>query len=504
VHWKYDEQTPGWMHVAFNKKLSDSRKEWIMRWRPMIESGHSNEAIDEAIKYFSVDEACNEQTISTFIDKELIRYAIENVLRSIPGVDGLKTVQRKILWTVMKKWNIYSTKAYSTMKVQSLASATVDMTEYHHGDASLVNAIVEMAADYVGSNNMPFFNKESMLGTRNGGGKDAAKPRYTKTSPVKWLRHVFVEEDIPLLNLQIEDGKRVEPKYFLPVIPLHLVNGSLGIGSAYSTFIPSYNPKDIITWLKAKLNGQELPIVNPWYKGFKGSIISKSRKATRGEVPAEDTTMMTIGLASIDKDIINITELPIGVWTHDYLEKLKGMLESGTLADFSNNSNPINVNFTLIGYKGGMSMKELGLTKSYGLTNMVMIDEGGFPAKYDSVESLLETFYHFRLPWYDARKANILSSLKEQMNKLTMKAKFIIAIRDKKIKYKNVPKNELYLEMDKQGFDRTLTKAVNINSLTQEGIDKILREVEQLREQVMKMEETSSKQLWLNDLGNLE
>ena len=58
----------------------------------------------------------------------------------------------------------------------------------------------------------------------------------------------------------------------MPILPMVLVNGAEGIGTGWSTSIPNYNPRDIVANLRRLLDGQPLEPMDPWYKGFKGSI----------------------------------------------------------------------------------------------------------------------------------------------------------------------------------------------------------------------------------------
>ena len=94
------------------------------------------------------------------------------------------------------------------------------------------------------------------------GGKDAASPRYifTKLAPI--TRLIFREEDDALLKYLDEDGDTVEPLWYMPIIPMVLVNGSEGIGTGWSSQVPNYNPRDLIKYLRAKLDGTELPAVS--------------------------------------------------------------------------------------------------------------------------------------------------------------------------------------------------------------------------------------------------
>ena len=129
-----------------------------------------------------------------------------------------------------------------------------------------------MAQNFVGSNNVNVLLPIGQFGTRNQGGKEAASPRYIFTSLNPVTRALFHESDDAVLNYLEEEGQSIEPDYYLPIIPLSLVNGAEGIGTGWSTFIPCFNPRDIVDNLKRLMNNEPYEMMYPWYKGFAGTI----------------------------------------------------------------------------------------------------------------------------------------------------------------------------------------------------------------------------------------
>lgn len=176
-----------------------------------------------------------------FVNKELIHYSIADNFRSIPSImDGLKPGQRKIMFACFKR------KLKQEIKVAQLAGYVAEHSAYHHGEASLCQTIVAMAQDFVGSNNINYLQPNGQFGTRMMGGKEAASPRYIFTNLTELSRVLFNENDDPLLEYIEEEGQKIEPKYYVPIIPLVLVNGAEGIGTGWSTFIPCYSPSTIV------------------------------------------------------------------------------------------------------------------------------------------------------------------------------------------------------------------------------------------------------------------
>jgi DNA topoisomerase-2 len=263
VSAEYDEDAPGYIELAFHPKLAGDRKKWI--------KSYSKEN-DDIIR--------PEMKISSFINYDLVKYSIYNVRRSIPAWDGLKPSQRKILWaSYMKwKWSPNDTK-YRKIKVSEFGGFVSEKTDYHHGETSLYGAIIAMAQDFVGSNNLPYFFPDGQFGSRNEGGKDHASPRYIFTYPQWWLPYVYRHEDFAIMEHEKDDqNKEIEPVVFLPIIPMALVNGAEGIGTGWSTFIPSCNPLDVIRWYINRIRNADNTQMVPWYRGYEGQLYIIDRK----------------------------------------------------------------------------------------------------------------------------------------------------------------------------------------------------------------------------------
>ena len=97
---------------------------------------------------------------------------------------------------------------------------------YHHGEASLQSTIVNMAQNFIGSNNINLLMPIGQFGSRHMGGKEAASARYIHTKMSKLTRFIFLEEDDHVVNYLEDDGQMVEPEFYLPIIPMVLVNGA--------------------------------------------------------------------------------------------------------------------------------------------------------------------------------------------------------------------------------------------------------------------------------------
>ena len=280
--------------MAFNKKKTEERKKWLNDF------DQNSEPLSSNIKKLSYQD---------FVDKELVLFSIYDNQRSIPSIcDGLKPSERKILYGCFKR------NLKEEIKVAQLVGYIGEHSAYHHGEQSLSGTIVAMAQNFVGSNNINLLLPIGQFGSRAMGGKDSASARYIFTNLNKVTRQLFNVNDLPLMNYLIEEGQKIEPTWYLPIIPLVLVNGTEGIGTGWSTEIPCFNPHDIVNSIKNKITKGKFTEIYPWYKGFTGTIEKKE----------DNSSFYVNGKYYWDEnDILHITEIPLQKWTKDY----KNMLE---------------------------------------------------------------------------------------------------------------------------------------------------------------------------------
>lgn len=263
-----------------------------------------------------VDHNVKRLTFNNFIHKELIHFSISDNLRSIPSlVDGLKPGQRKILFACFKR------NLRGEIKVAQLSGYVAEHSAYHHGEASLCQTIVNMAQDFVGSNNLNLLLPLGQFGTRQMGGKEAASPRYIFTNLSQLARTVFNEQDEQLLVAQEDEGLKIEPLNYVPTLPMILVNGTEGIGTGWSTSIPSFNPTEIIDNIEGRLKDKNFKFrkMKPWFKNYIGQIADNEL----GNYTSKGVWK------KIDPYTIEITELPIKKWTRDYKSMLEHMIMDG-------------------------------------------------------------------------------------------------------------------------------------------------------------------------------
>jgi DNA topoisomerase-2 len=191
--------------MVFNKKRADDRKEWLKEYDRDLYLDTNKPSI----------------TYEEFIGEELIHFSKYDCDRSIPSLmDGLKTSLRKILFAAFKK------NLTSEIKVAQFTGYVSEHACYHHGEASLNGAIVGMAQNFVGSNNINLLIPSGQFGTRLKGGDDSASERYIFTLLNQITRAIFPKHDDAILEYLNDDGTPVEPRFYAPIIPMILVNGS--------------------------------------------------------------------------------------------------------------------------------------------------------------------------------------------------------------------------------------------------------------------------------------
>tara|TARA_A100001015_G_C14969587_1_gene704516 strand:- start:250 stop:1641 length:1392 start_codon:yes stop_codon:yes gene_type:complete len=431
-------------------------------------------------------------------------------------VDGLKTSLRKILYCAFKR------KLTSEIKVAQFSGYVSEHSSYHHGEASLNGAIVNMAQNYVGSNNINLLEPNGQFGTRLHGGDDSASERYIFTMLNPLCRAIFPEHDDAILNYLDDDGAMVEPEYYVPVIPFALINGISGIGTGFSCSIPAFHPSDCVDYLKAKLSVQpfEKEFV-PYYEGFKGSITK-----------IESCKFLVKGCYEVINDnTIHISELPVGTWTMPYTAFLETLMDgvdkngkkvAPLVKDFTSLSTEVHVDFTITFVKGRLSQllsegdeqingleKALKLTSTLSTSNIHMFDGERKLHKYQTVEEIIDAYFEVRLSVYEKRKAYMIEHLTLKLQKLSNKAKYIQQTLSGVVDLRKKSAVQVEALMTSQGFDKIdgdfkyLIK-MPMDSVTEENVAHIMKERDDATKELEILQNTTIRELWMSDLAEFE
>ncbi|XP_076242907.1 DNA topoisomerase 2 [Calliopsis andreniformis] len=458
--------------MAFSKKCVDQRKDWLMNY--MDETKRRKEiGLGERFLY---EKDTRTVTFSDFINVELVLYSNYDNVRSIPSmVDGLKPGQRKVLFTCLKR------NDKREVKVAQLAGSVAEHSAYHHGEMSLMATIINLAQNYVGSNNINLLQPIGQFGTRLTGGKDAASPRYIFTMLSPLARLIFHKHDDPLLKHEYDDNQKIEPVYYIPTIPMVLVNGADGIGTGWMTKIPNYNPREIIENLHRMMEGADPKPMVPYYKNFKGVIESCGdyRYIVNGEISV------------IGPDKVEITELPVGTWTQTYKETVLEPMLHGTdktpaiITDYKEYNTDTSVHFiVMLNRDKLLELEREGLHKVFKLqttmaiTSMCAFDDNLCLRKYDNVTEILKGFYKLRLEVYHKRKDYLEGILKAEASRLSNQARFILEKCDGTLVIENKKKKDMIAELISREYESDPVVTWKLAQNREEVLEEVAETVE--------------------------
>jgi len=479
-----DTADNNFLELAFAKTGSDSRKKWIL---------------ENIKKPSTLDYTEKEVQVKDLINKELVLFSIEDNIRSIPNfVDGLKPSQRKILYACIKK------NLTNEIKVSQLAGYVSEKTSYHHGEASLMDTIINLAQSFVGSNNINLLEPIGQFGTRLQGGKDASSPRYIFTKLSETFNKIFHPDDYELLEYLDDDGYSIEPKFYVPTLPMILINGACGIGTGFSTDIPRFNPEDVKKRLLDLVEDEDSDIaeMTPWYKGFKGTIIK-----------TEENKWDTTGVYKIEDNKIIVTELPIGTWTDDYKTYLDKLETENVIHSYINNSTESDVSFiikiqkdTLREWIADKSIsKKLKLVTHLSANNMHVFDQNNQIVKMESPEEIIFHFWRIRNEYYIKRQKNLVEKLGSELKIINSRIRFIndiieekIIVFRKKLEYINKQLEEnMYHKVDSSY--KYLTD-MQIHSFSEETVTKLETRQKDIKCKYDVIKNYTLRDFWMNDI----
>lgn len=440
-----------------------------------------------------------EKSITQFLSdeyKEFAMYTIEN--RAIPSViDGFKPSQRKIIHVSNQIWKSGNEKA---LKVFQLAGKVASDAFYHHGNASLENAIITMAQKF--KNNAPLLEEDGQFGSLRS--PQAGASRYIGTKLSENFR--FLYKDFELLKFKEEEGEIIEPEYFLPIIPTVLINGSSGIAVGFSSNILNRNISEIIDTCQKIILGKKVKEIPPSLNKFKGKFIqdveNNKKWFIRGVFERVNTTT------------VRISELPPSMTYEKYEDILDKLVDSKDITSYEDNCKD-NIDYTIKFSRSYLSnVDDDKLVKILKLEETsteiyTTLDESGKLKIFESTPDIIEYFINFRLEYYNKRKQFLLDKMNRELKFLSNRGRFIKAILDGKLKINNVPKLEiikgielLKLEKIDDSYDYLLR--MPIYSLTKEMYDKLKEDFVSKKEEIRIMEETDPKNMYLEDLSELK
>lgn len=491
LKFNHDSLSSSTLNMVFHSKLSNDRKEWIEKFDPNI--------------YTEYD---TEYPISAFINQELIRFSIDDCRRNIPNLyDGLKTSQRKILYAVFKK------NLKQSMKVAQLSGYVAEVSNYHHGEQCLLETIIRMAQSFVGSNNIPLLFPDGQFGSRSENGKDAASGRYIFTRMQPYTRNIFLERDDQLLHYIFDDNDRVEPEFYLPVIPMIMVNGvSTAIGTGFSCSIPPYNVEEIVRYVRKwvakkeekveEWNPEWIDDMTPYYKDYLGHIIK-----------IDGTKFRSSGIMKeLGNGKYRISELSIGMSTNKYKEYLEELVEMKKIKQLKNYSSASEVcfEFAITSSDFVPSLEVMKLTSLIHLSNMVLFTKDFKLKKYQKLSTIFCTYCEERYIGYVQQKEWVLQNLKKELFVNEQKQKFLHLILSKQLDLSKYIDNDIDEVLERtfglkkweQSFQYLLS--IQIHQLTKTRLESLSKKIIEIKKEIARIQKLSPGDFWVEDLDEFQ
>ena len=435
--------------------------------------------------------------LEDFFNEEYIDFSVYDNIRKLASyIDGQKNASRKILHTVLQQ------KIDKFVKVSNLGPRVQDYAQYLHG--SLEGTIVNMTQDYVGSgNNLPLLEGDGNFGSAFINDNAATRYIFARANPI--LTKLFVADDFVNLEHQNFEGAKIEPRYYVPTLPLLLVNGSEGVSIGFAQKILPRNPAEIAKWIRnAALKKRAKVDLTPYWEGMKCTVEpgdSHLQWLIKGNFVRNNLTTITIDA------------LPIGYNLKQYQDVLDKLVDDKVIKGYDDLSDNDEFLFQLQTDRefGRQSddwiMNKLKLVKKV-TENFTCADENNKVRVFDSIEQVVDAWYTQRIKYNQLRKDNNLSVMTEKMKDASAKAKFIQGVVDEQIELRNAKEDEV-LQLAAL-YDAELTAertkkylSLPMRALTKEEIAKLKKTVAELKKEITAYKKLTLEDILVDDISSL-
>lgn len=428
-----------------------------------------------------------------FFNTAFKEFSLYDNVRSIPFLtDGLKPSQRKAIYgTQLRGEN------GGLLSVERLSAAVAASTDYHHGIGSLQSTIIGLANNYPGSNNLNLFVPEGQFGSRLTA--DSAAPRYIETKLSPNFRALFPKADDAILEHNETDGEKIEPKTYLPILPLSLINGAQGTGTGHACLIMAYNPKDVRDACLKVLENKKLKsgTLTPWYSGFSGTV---ERNPETGQV------VVTGKLEVLNSTTIKVTELPIGTYLDQYKAHLTKLEEAEFIKDFEDRSTEDGFDFTITCPRSTTNLSLEELYKKFKLIsrdteNFTLWGVDGVLERLESAEAVIEAFVPWRLSMYEVRRQKLIADMRSSIEWASLRIRFINFYLKNTALFKNTGKQELIELLVKNEFDEyDRLLSMSMWNLTRDKITELEKELDEMRSHLQVLEVDTAAEMYRREL----
>ena len=435
------------------------------------------------------------KTLTDFFETDFVNYASYDNLRKIASyIDGQKNASRKILYTVLEK-NIKD-----KLKVSQLGAKVSEFAEYLHG--SLDGVVVNLAQDFPGTNNIPLLQKKGNFGTRFA--PEASASRYIFTYGSDIFFKLFKKEDCPILISQTFEGDQIEPRFYVPTLPLILINGSEGISSGFAQKILPRSKANILKAIKLLLAGKKISskLLVPYFEGFNGTV--------EAAAPGQWRIKGTFERTSVNR--ITITEIPVYYSLKAYIKILEDLEEEGFITSFKDLSNNDKFRFEIkIPSKTLGSMADDEILNKFKLIKLVTenftcLDENNRIREFKDAEEVLRAYFATKLKFLGLRKDHMLKVIAFDLVVLRSKLKFIKFITGSGLKKADLFDDKfLKAHLEKENYPRIsgswdyLVK-IPVGSLTVDKINDLTKQIQIKEQDQAALTKKTETQIWQEDL----
>lgn len=430
--------------------------------------------------------------VRDFFEHDFKQFSVYDNERSIPKLtDGFKPSQRKCVFALIKRG-----ENAPEIKVQQLGSYVAQVSDYHHGEGSLMSTLVGLAQNYAGSNNVNLLAPNGQFGSRLT--SEAAAARYIFTELTPSFRKLFRKEDDHILKHLESDGQTIEPDTYIPILPMVLVNGAKGMGTGFACSVLSYNPYHIRDNILTKLSGKDAAPLMPWYNGFKG-IVER----------IENQTIIKGAFQIVNSGTIKVTELPIGTYLDDYKATLNKLEDSGFIRSYEDESTEKSFSFTLSVPRSTTSLPADELLQKLKLVsrdteNLTMWDVDGKMRKFDNVQQMVDRFIAWRLDRYEERRLKLIDINEKELVWLNEKLRFILFYLQNTDKFRNTAKKALLELIEGEKFtDPSKLLSMSIWMLTLDEIKKLEKEIGTVEVEIKRLHKLTAKTMYQSELKEL-
>lgn len=418
------------------------------------------------------------------------KYTIAN--RALPSIiDGNKPGARKIMHAAL---NIL--KVGKETNFIDLVGTTLSFSKYHHGDASLISTIMTLSTKY----NDSLAPLQALGSDGELRSPEFAAPRYLGITLSKWAK--LFQKDQHILEYNYDGDVRIEPKYYLPIIPLVLTARTTGIATGYKYDAQvSYNPASIIEQCisvleTGHLSGKLVPHIEQFF----------------GKFQLQGDRIWQEGHYTLTKNQIIITEWDVNKTASEFEENLKTKQLEGKILSWSDESTKTDGVKYVIEMNPSDLQKYIDknwIHKAFMIGSFLkrptytLLNEHDKIAIFSSAEDVLKYFVEFRLGMYDKLKSVNIDNLNQRINKAKDIQRFLNLYFDGVIVMnRETPIEVTYDILEKNDLDKDLADT-SMKKLTKEEYNKLTTLIQELQEELLEITNTPTKVLYLRELNVL-